>query len=178
MRTRSARSSVLQILRAAPSSPMQLLVVLLVSTLFLWMPQSPTSDWVLYTQGFWDNFPQTYLRNRNLVSPPWGLILLLPYYLMQAGGARVFSALVIAWLTRARGRPLLHFLGIVLSPYFLLTMWFSNIDILIIVLPTLLWEYSNGRRWAGVMRGLALGLFLLKPQCSILIVIYLLWNSR
>ena len=178
MRTRSARSSVLQILRAAPSSPMQLLLVLLVSTFFLWMPQSPPSDWELNTRGFWANMPQTYLVNRDFVWPPWGLILLLPYYLMQAGGARVLSVLVIAWLTRARNWPLSHFFAIALSPYFLLTMAKSNIDILIIVLPTLLWEYSNGRRWAGVMRGFALGLLLLKPQCSSLIVIYLLWNGR
>ena len=104
MRTRSARSWVLQMFRAAPSSRMQLLVVLLVSTLFLWMPQSSPTDWVLYTRGFWDNFPQTYLRNRNLVAPPWGLILLLPYYLMQAGGARVLSVLAIAWLLTRKSK--------------------------------------------------------------------------
>lgn len=179
VKTQGIRNLLRQTFMTPPTSWMQVVIILIVGMLFIWMPQNPPPiDWDLYTSGFWSNFPQTYLASRNLVAPPWGLILLLPYYLMQAAGARVLSVLAIGWLTRSRNWPLSRFLAITLSPYFLWTMAKSNMDILVMVFPVLLWEVSGGKKWAGVGRGFALALFLLKPQCTILMLIYLLWTSR
>ena len=157
---------------------MQFVIILVVSLVFIGMPQVPPIDWDLYTKGFWSNIPQTYLNNGNLVSPPWGLILLLPYYLMRPAGARVLSVLTIGWLTYKREWPFFRFFAVVLSPYFVLTMAKSNMDILVIVFPILLWEASKGRPWAVVARGLSLSMLLLKPQCTVLLILSLLWSSR
>lgn len=157
---------------------MQFLIILLVGVIFIWIPQKPLIDWDLYTKGFWSNIPQTYLSNRNFVSPPWGLILLLPYYLIHASGSRVLSVITIGWLAYKREWPFLHFFLVVLSPYFMVTMGKSNMDILVIILPVLLWEYSKGKKLEIIARGISLSVLLLKPQCTFLIAIFLLWTNR
>lgn len=157
---------------------MQWSIILIISLLFIGMPQKPEgNDWELNTQGFWSDIPHTYLNNQNFVYPPWGLILLIPYYLMRAEGVRVLSVLTIGWLVSKRGWPLSHFLAMILSPYFLLTMSISNMDILVIILPVLIWEYAEGRRLESIGRGISLALMLLKPQCTLPIIIYLVWKN-
>jgi hypothetical protein len=54
----------------------------------------------------------------------------------------------------------------------------SNMDILALVLPIVLWETVQGTRWQTVGRGLALSILLLKPQGAVLIWLYLLWTRR
>jgi hypothetical protein len=161
-----------------PDSLIQILIILLMSLFYIWMPQKLPIDWDLNTKGFWSNIPQTYMINRNFVYPPWGLILMLPYYLIHAVGARVLSAMLIGWLTHLRKWPLSYFFAIVLSPYFLLTMARSDMDILVIVFPVLLWEIAKGKRWESIARGISISILLLKPQCTLLLLIYLLWTNR
>lgn len=157
---------------------MQFLIILAVGLAFIWMPQNPPCDWNLNTDGFWDDIPHTYLNNPSFVYPPWGLILMLPYYLMRAAGSRVISVWVIGWLAYKREWPLTNFFFIALSPYFMVTMTKSNIDILVIVLPILLWETAQGKRWEIPIRGLSLSILLLKPQATLLLIPFLLWTSR
>lgn len=103
---------------------------------------------------------------------------MLPYYLMRAAGSRVISVWVIGWLAYKREWPLTNFFFIVLSPYFMLTMTKSNMDILVIVLPILLWETAQGKRWEVLGRGLSISVSLLKPQVTILTILFLIWTSR
>jgi len=156
----------------------QFVIVLVIGLAFIWMPQQMPNDWELNTKYFWANISQTYIQHPNIVYPPWGLILLLPYYIIHAVGARVLSVFTMGWFIYKRRLPLLYFLFLVFSPYFLWTMLKSNVDILVIVLPILLWEYSEGKRWKNIIRGISFALLLIKPQCNILIIIYLLWQSR
>lgn len=167
-----------EIFFASPIGLKQAAVILVVAAAFVWMPQSYPIDWDLNARGFWSDIPRAYLDNPNAVYPPWGLILMVPYYLMQPVGARVLSVITIGWLAFDRDWPLSRFLSIVLSPYFLMTMTKSGIDIFVMVLPVLLWEISAGRRWSNIGRGVALASLLLKPQCTILMVLYLLGRSR
>jgi len=90
----------------------------------------------------------------------------------------MFSVLVIGWLSYQRSWSLSRFFAIVLSPFFLVTMSKSNLDILVLVFPILLWEIAQGTRWQTIGRGFALSILLLKPQGAVLIWIYLLWTAR
>jgi hypothetical protein len=158
-------------------SRQQIGVILFLAFLYLFLPQRPPIDWDLYNENFWSAGWHAY-DNQTIVSPPWAFILMMPYYLMRAEGARAFSVLVIGWLAKRRSWSLSIFLAIILSPFFLVTMSKSNMDILVLVLPILLWESAQGTKWQTVGRGLALSLLLLKPQGAILICLYLLWTSR
>jgi hypothetical protein len=135
-----------------PNKLTQYLIILVVALFFIWMPQKPPIDWDLNLHGFWSNIPQTYIINQNFVYPPWGLILLVPYYLISASGTRVLSVIIVGWLTHIRKWPLSLFFAIVLSPYFFWTMAKSNIDILVVVFPILLWEFSKGKKWENISR--------------------------
>jgi hypothetical protein len=152
-------------------------VILFLAFLYIFIPQIPPIDWNLYNENFWSAGLYAY-NNQTIVSPPWAFILMFPYYLMRAEGARAFSVLVIGWLSYRRSWSLAKFLAIILSPFFLVTMSKSNMDILVLVLPILLWETAQGTRWQTLGRGLALSLLLLKPQGAILIWLYLLWTGR
>ena len=152
-------------------------VVLFLAFLYIFLPQRPPIDWDLYNVNFWSAGLSAY-NDQNIVSPPWAFILMVPYYLMRAEGARVFSVLVIGWLAYQRSWSLSKFLAIVLSPFFLVTMSKSNMDILALVLPIVLWEAVQGTKWQTLGRGLALSILLLKPQGAVLIWLYLLWSSR
>ncbi len=159
------------------ASSQQFGVILFLAFLYIFIPQKPPIDWDLYNENFWSAGLHAY-DDQSLVSPPWALILTVPYYLMRAEGARSLSVLVIGWLSYRRQWSLSKFLAITLSPFFLVTMAKSNMDILVLVLPILLWEIVQGTRWQTIGRGLALSLLLLKPQGALLIWFYLLWTSR
>jgi len=92
-------------------------IIVLVAILFIWMPQLAPIDWNLNTQGFWSNFPDMY-DAPDIVYPPWGLILMLPYWLMGAAGSRILSVITIGWLVTRQNWSLLKFFAIVLSPFF------------------------------------------------------------
>jgi hypothetical protein len=152
-------------------------VILFLACVYIFIPQMSPIDWDLNTKGLWASGLNVY-ADPSKVYPPWGLIFMVPYYLMRAEGARMLSVLVIGWLSYRRGWSLAIFFAIVLSPFFLVTMSKSNMDILVLVFPVLLWETVQGTRWQTVGRGLALSILLLKPQGAILIWLYLLWTSR
>jgi hypothetical protein len=152
-------------------------VIALVALLFILVPQQYPIDWDLITGQLRHNWLVTY-QDPNSVYPPWGLILMLPYYLMRPEAARVLSVVVIGWLSHRRGWSPSRFLALVMSPLFLVTMSKSNLDILVLVFPILLWESVQDTRWQSLGRGLALSLLLVKPQGAIFIWLYLLWTGR
>jgi hypothetical protein len=158
-------------------SSQQKLVIVLIAILFLFMPQRYPIDWDLNTVGFWSDIPNTY-KNPDFVYPPWGLILMLPYKLIQPEGARFFSVLVIGGLILHEKWSLSKFFMLVFSPYFLVTMSKSAMDILVLVLPILLWEKAAGTRWQTIAWGLAISISLLKPQAAIFIWLYYFWRCR
>lgn len=155
----------------------QYIIILIVSLSFLFMPQHQPVDWYLNTNGFWSSFPNSYSDPTN-VYPPWGLILMLPYYWIRAEGTRVLSVLVIGLLVCKRRWNLLQFFTIVLSPYFLVTMAKSNLDIFVFVLPILIWDLSKNTRWQTIGWGTALALSLIKPQGMFFVWIYWFWTDR
>ncbi|MGE5265637.1 MAG: glycosyltransferase family 87 protein [Acidobacteriota bacterium] len=155
----------------------QIAILVLVAFLLVFIPQPPVNDWDINTRGFWSDFPNTY-ADPNRVYPPWGLILMIPYYLMRAEGARFLSGIVMGLLVIRRGWSLSRFLAIVLSPYFFWTLATSNMDVLVLVLPILIWEMSWGKRWQSIGRGGALSISLLKPQGMLFIWLYWFWSCR
>ena len=88
------------------------------------------------------------------------------------------SVLVIGWLAHQRRWNLILFSAIMLSPYFIWTMILASADILFLLLPILLWETVEGKRWMNVGRCVALPLLLVKPQVGFLMFIYLVWKHR
>lgn len=166
-----------QLFRTPIASRQQFGIILFLAFVYIFIPQMSPIDWDLNTKDLWSAGLNVY-ADPSKVYPPWGLILMVPYYLMRAAGARVFSVLVIGWLSYRRRWSLVMFFAIVLSPFFLVTMSKSNMDILVLVFSVLLWEAVQGTRWQTVGRGFALSILLLKPQGAILIWIYLLWTSR
>jgi hypothetical protein len=152
-------------------------VILFIAFLYIFIPQMQPVDWQLNTENLWSAGLNVY-SDPSKVYPPWGLILMAPYYLMRAEGARVISVLVIGWSSYRHHWSLSKFLAIVLSPFFLVTMSKSNMDILALVLPIVLWESVQGSRWQTLGRGAALSILILKPQGAVLVWPYLLWTSR
>lgn len=155
----------------------QKVIILVVGMIYIFMPQQFPTDWELNTVGFWSNITNTYIHS-NFVYPPWGLILMIPYQIMHAEGARFLSVLVIGWLVMQEKWSLSKFFAIVLSPYFVVTMSKSSIDILVFVFPLLLWKWVDNTKWQIVGWGFALSILLLKPQGGLLVCLYLLWVSR
>jgi hypothetical protein len=152
-------------------------IIIIVALVFVFMPQHKPVDWDLNTTGYWSAFPNSY-EDPTKVYPPWGLILMLPYYWMQPAGVRVFSVLVIGLLTIQRRWSLSRFFAIVLSPFFLITLAKSNMDVFVFVFPILLWELSEDTRWQSLGWGIAMALSLLKPQGMVFIWIYWFWSYR
>jgi len=151
--------------------------VCVVALLFVFIPQRTPNDWELNASGLWESGIHLY-EDPNYVYPPWGLLVLLPYFAMTAAGSRVLSVLTLGWLCQRRGWTLSRLLAILVGPYFLWTMSLSNVDVLALVLPVLLWETSEGTRWQSVGRGVALSIFLIKPQAAVAIMLYLFWTNR
>ncbi len=147
-----------------------------VALAFAFTPQFDYNDWMRNTEGL-----QRGLRiydNPDTVYLPWDLVLLWPYYLLTAAGARVASVLVVGWLTIRCHWPLMYFLAVLSSPYFIWTMLISNIDVLALLLPVVLWESVKGTRWQTAGWTVAIALLLIKPQGSFLLIAYWIWSCR
>ncbi|MAU11639.1 MAG: hypothetical protein CL607_17575 [Anaerolineaceae bacterium] len=135
------------------------------------------NDWELNTTNLTDGL--SIYENEDYVYPPWSLVLLWPYSLMTAEGARMMAVVVIAWMSYLRGWNLGRFLSIVANPLFIYTLLFSNLDLLVITFPILLWEVSQkSKRWSWVGMGIALAIMMIKPQGTWLVILYLLWQDR
>lgn len=177
IRLRSFQEQVKDLFTTPITSRQQIGVILFLALIYIYLPQRPPIDWDLYNENFWSAGLNAY-HNQTIVSPPWAFILMMPYYLMRAEGARAFSVLVIGWLSYRRSWSLSKFLAIILSPFFLVTLSKSNMDILVLVFPILLWEAVQGTRWQVAGRGLALSLLMLKPQGALLIWLFLIFSSK
>ena len=108
------------------------------------------------------------------IYPPWALLLFFPYYLVTAAGARIVTVLVIGLLAQRRGWSLAQFLSITLAPLFLWTMVLSSADVLVLLIPIILWDIEG--RWQPVLRGLGVVILLLKPQVTLFLLLYWLWQ--
>ncbi|MCC6906109.1 MAG: DUF2029 domain-containing protein [Anaerolineae bacterium] len=148
----------------------------MVSVSLAFAPQVTPSDWLLNTGSL--SAGLGLYQNPSYVYPPWALILLWPYRLMTARGSLIAAGLVVAWLCSSRGWSLLRMISVIINPYFIFAMMFSNIDILVMILPLLLWETVTQSRWQGPVWGLAIAMLMLKPQGGLLIVPYMVWVSR
>ena len=151
-------------------------LILLIALAFVAVPQFDYNDWERNTEGLFDGLH--IYDNPNAVYPPWGLILLWPYYLLTSPGSRIASVLVVGWLAARRRWTVATFLSIVFSPFFIWTMVLSNIDVLALLLPVLLWESARGKRWQALGWSASLALLLIKPQGSFLLILYWLWSER
>lgn len=154
--------------------PLQWAVVIILALAFVLMPQLPNNDWQRNAAQI-PNGLKLY-QNPAYVYPPWALVLLYPYYLLTAEGTRVASVLVVAWFMHRRGYSLGRFALTVLSPLFLWTMVLSSADILLLLLPIILWELRERKCGQTMVRAVALALLLLKPQVGSLLALYWLWT--
>ena len=156
----------------------QIFIYLFSSVLFIFVPQLPPSDWKLNTIGLFENFLSVY-QNPNYVYPPWALIPLCLYRLIGSEGARILSVITIGLLCQQKRWSLFRFFTIVLSPFFLVTMTKSNIDILSYVLPVVIWEkFQQPSRYQFLMQVLAIYILLIKPQGALLLLPFLLIAYR
>lgn len=151
-------------------------MLILVSFALIFTPQYDYNDWERNTDSLHDGL-RVY-DNPNSVYPPWGLILLWPYYFLTSPGSRVASGLVVGLFATRRGWSLARYLAIVLNPFFIWTMLLSNIDLLALLFPVVLWELAEGKRWQAWGRGAAMAILLIKPQGGILVIAYWLWTER
>lgn len=158
------------------SHPAQWGIVAVVGLAFVFIPQlPPPSDWARNTEPVVSGI---LYANPDFVYPPWSIPFLWVYRLLSAPGSRLASVLVLGWLTALQRWPLWHFFLIVFSPYFLWTMTISNADVLVLVLPVVLWDAVDGSRWQTAGRSTALVLALVKPQGSWLLILWWLWRTR
>lgn len=151
-------------------------IILLVALAFIFAPQFEYNDWERNTEGLHRGL--NVYNNPDAVYPPWGIVLLWPYYFLTAPGSRIASVLVVGWLAARCRWSLVHFLAIVLSPFFIWTMLLSNMDILVLLLPVVLWEASRNSRWRVLGQMASLALLVIKPQGSFLLIGYWLWTHR
>jgi len=152
-------------------------VIIVVALMFVFTPQlPPPSDWERNTAGLFSGL--RIYEDPSSVYPPWSLILLWPYYFMTAPGSRLGSVLVMGWLAAQQRWTLLRFGAIVASPFFLWTMVISNMDVLALLFPVVLWRSSEGRRWQWLGWSASLLVLLIKPQGGVAIILYLLWKHR
>lgn len=157
-------------------TPRQLGVVLVILLVLGLTPSVTPTDWELNTADLWRG--TAIYENPSYVYPPWGLILLLPYQVIGVIGAKIASGAVVAALAWRRGWTLSQLLAVILSPFFVFAVMFSNLDLLVLTLPILMWEWATDRRWGWILRGVGLALLLIKPQGAFLIIPYLLWRER
>lgn len=152
-------------------------VISVVAVMFVFIPQlPPPNDWQRITAGLSDGL-EIYSHSSRIY-PPWGLFLLWPYYPMTAAGSRVASVLVMGWLCLQQRWTLVQLAAIIVSPFFMWSMMMSSLDVLGLLLPILLWEASEGRSWGWVGRTLSMVFLLIKPQGSLVIILYLVWKNR
>lgn len=151
-------------------------IVIVIALAVIVAPQVDPTDWELNTKYLVDGFD--IYDNPDYVYPPWSLIFFIPYRLMTATGARILAVLVVAWFAHQQGWTFGRFLAIILSPLFVFTMLFSNIDLLVFTFAIVLWETSRNWKMPWLWRGLCLAILVLKPQGSFLLLPYLLWRER
>jgi hypothetical protein len=158
------------------TSPFGLVVIGMIGVLIYFAPQVNPNDWEINTSQLFNGL-SIYVDGEFLY-PPWSLLLLWPYRLIQSYGARLFALLVAAWLASSRGWSLGRLLSIVFNALFIYAIMFSNLDMLVLTFPVLLWEQS--RNWSGswFFWGVSISLMLLKPQGMIFLLPYLIYQRR
>ncbi|MCU0497542.1 MAG: glycosyltransferase 87 family protein [Anaerolineae bacterium] len=157
-------------------TPRQFGVVLVILLALGLAPSVTPTDWELNTADLGRGL--AIYENPSYVYPPWALILLLPYQAIGVVGAKIASGAVVAALAWRRRWTLGQLLAVIVSPFFVFAIMFSNLDLLVLTLPILLWEWAADRRWGWSLRGFGLALLLIKPQGAFLIIPYLLWRDR
>ncbi|MBE2267486.1 MAG: DUF2029 domain-containing protein [Anaerolinea sp.] len=172
--TRAAAPIGARVLTARVSSAREWLFIVLIAVVFVIMPQLPENDWFRNAA----DLPRglAIYSNPEYVYPPWALILFAPYYLIGAAGSRVASVLIVGALAWRRGWSLAQFLSVIMTPLFLWTMVLSSADVLILLIPILLWTARG--RWSVLLRGLAISILLVKPQVGLVLAIPRLWALR
>ena len=156
-------------------SPREWSLIVLVALLFIAMPQLPKNDWDRNVADL--PAALNIYHNPDYVYPPWALILFVPCYIVGAAGSRILSVLVVGCVAHRNGWNIRQFLSIVVSPLFLWTMTLSSTDVLILLVPVLLWN-TSGNRWTPLVRAIAIAVLLLKPQVGLALLLPRLWEIR
>jgi len=165
-----------QIFSVPVSSPFGLVMIGLIGVLIYFAPQVNPNDWEINTSQLFNGL--SIYTDGEFLYPPWSLLLLWPYRLIQSYGARLFALLVAAWLAYSRGWSLGRLLSIVFNALFFYAIMFSNLDMLVLIFPVLLWEQSSKWRGSWLFGGVSISLMLLKPQGMIFLLPYLIYQRR
>lgn len=165
-----------QIFSLPVTSSFGLVLIGLIGVLLYFAPQVSPNDWEINTSQLFNGL--SIYTDGEFLYPPWSLLLLWPYRLIQSYGARLFALLVAAWLASTRGWSLGRFLSIVFNALFFYAIMFSNLDMLVLTLPVLLWEQSLKWNGSWIYWGISIALMLLKPQGMIFLLPYLLYTRR
>lgn len=158
------------------NSPTGLAVIILIGISIIFGPQVSPNDWEINTSQLFKGL--SIYKDAEFLYPPWSLVLLWPYRLMQSYGARLFALLVVAWLASSRGWSLGRLLAIVFNALFIYSIMFSNLDMLVMTFPVIVWERSRNWRYPWIYWGLAISLMLLKPQGMVLLLPYLIMQRK
>jgi hypothetical protein len=150
--------------------------VLITAIVVVFMLEVPPGDWYLNAQPITTGL--AIYENPNYVYPPWSLLLFWPYYLLHVQGTRIAFVLILAFLAHRSGWSLGRFMAIIFCPIFLYSVGYTNIDLLVLTLPLVLWDTVREKSWAWLVWGLLLAVMLLKPQGAILVILYLFWQER
>lgn len=141
------------------------------------LPVPETDDYFWNTKDLPDGLA-IYENNENYVYPPWALIFMQPYRFMTTLGARIALILTVVGFMMHRAWKLRDFAAVALSYFLWFAMAYTNIDLLVFVFTILVWEAAAKWRYPWLWRGLMLPIFGLKPQGSLLLVLYLFWRAR
>ena len=158
------------------TSPFGLVLIGLIGVLIYFAPQVNPNDWEINTSQLFNGL--SIYTNGEFLYPPWSLLLLWPYRLIQSYGARLFALIVTAWLASSRGWSLGRLLSIVFNALFFYAIMFSNLDMLVLTFPVLLWEQSSKWKSPWFFWGVSVSLMLLKPQGMIFLLPYLIYQRR
>lgn len=153
-----------------------LLLLALLLLVVVLMPEIPPGDWNLNAKPLTTGL-QLY-ENPNYVFPPWVLLLFWPYYFANVIGTRIAFVLSAAFLAYRRSWSVGRFMLIVLCPIFLYSVAFNNVDLLVLALPLVLWDFVREKQWAWIAWGILFAVMLLKPQGALIAIPYLLWQER
>lgn len=165
-----------QLFNAPLRDPRAYMLVALAAVAVLLIPLDRVHDYWLNTKDLPAGL--AIYDNPDYVYPPWALIFLQPYRFMTVHGARIAIVLTVAAFMAYRGWRVRDFWAVMLNYFFFFGMRFTNIDVLVFVLMILVWEASSTWRYPWLWRGLTLPIFGLKPQGSVLVVLYLFWRER
>ncbi len=147
------------------------LLILAVAILMLFIPQANPNDHQVNVEPL-VGLIRVY-DNPAAVYPPHALTLMMPFIIIGAALTRVLSIVLIGIYGLQQDWPVGRFMAVILNPIFVYTILFSNIDVIIVLIPVLFFERAN--IW---VRALFLSMLMLKPQLGAFLALYYVIHYR